>query len=84
MVLHCPPRELVVLGVAFVVFGAIDQLDEVVDFFVRLCREDTRRGVCNSSAGILARSLAVARRSSCFYLNWSVAIRVRLEQVTLQ
>ena len=43
-------------------------------------------GLEGSGAVVVRRALrhSQARRSSCFYLNWSVAIRVRLEQVTLQ
>ena len=81
MLLHCPPGKLVILRVALVILGAIDQLNDVVDFLVRLCREQLRLGSLQQiRAVILARSLAVARRSICCFLNWSVAIRVRLEK----
>src|SRR6516225_5992428 len=44
MLLHSPPREFVVLSVALVILGAIDQLDQVVDFLVRLCCEEIGLG----------------------------------------
>ena len=35
MLPHAQSRELVVLGMAFVIFGAIDQMDDVLDFALR-------------------------------------------------
>src|SRR5208283_2971501 len=57
VLLHHPPRKLVILGGPLVILGPIDQLNDVVDFLVRFCGEHLRLGSLQQILGHLGQQL---------------------------
>ena len=69
MLLHAQPRELVVLGMALVIPGAIDQMNDAVDFAMRDLLKSFASALFFNSSGSLSMSPATACCNRCTCLN---------------